>query len=161
MAKPTASTASLTVPPDPANTKDQKMAVQTEFGDIIEKLAVHEATLTSELDEVATQAKQLGERLAQIQSALAALRDTEPNAKSKRGGDTAKKKKGATPTIVQELAIIVLGKNECLPFEQLLAGVKSEMLARGLSRVGAKSSLADAITKPAFTINPDHTVSVK
>jgi len=40
-------------------------------------------------------------------------------------------------------------------------GVKSEMLARGLSRVGAKSSLADAITKPPFAINPDQTVSVK
>jgi hypothetical protein len=135
------------------------MAVQTELGDIIEKLAAHEAALTSELGEVAAQAKQLSERLAQIQSALAALRHRKPIAKSTRGGDTANKKKGATPTIVQELAIIVLGKNDCLPFDQVLAGVKSETLARGLSRVGAKSSRADAITKPAFTINPYQTVS--
>ena len=137
------------------------MAVQTELGDIIEQLAVHEAALTVELGEVSAQAKQLVGRLDQIQSALAALRDGKPNAKSTRGGETAKKTKGATPTIVQELAIIVLGKNDRLPFGQLLGGVKSEMLARSLSRVGAKSSLADAITKPPFTINPDQTVSVK
>lgn len=135
------------------------MAVQTQFSDIIEKLADHETALTAELGEVSAQVKQLMDRLDQVQSALAALRDGRPNAKSTRSGDTVKSKKGATPTIVQELAIIVLSKNNCLPFDQLLAGVKSEMLSRGLSRVGAKSSLAEAITKPAFTINPDQTVS--
>ncbi len=55
--------------------------------------------------------------------------------------------------------MLALGKNDRLSFDQLLDGVRSAMLARGSSRVGAKSLLAEAITKPPFTINPGQTVS--
>ncbi len=135
------------------------MAVQTELGDINENLTVHEANLTLELGDLSAQAKRVGERLDQIQSALAALRDEKPNQNSTRGGDAVQKKRRASPSIVQELATVVLAKRDRLHFDQLLESVKSEMLARGLSRVGAKSLLAEAITKPPFTINPDQTVS--
>jgi len=46
-----------------------------------------------------------------------------------------------------------------LAFDQLLRGVKSQMLARGLSRVGAKALLAALITKSPFTVNPDQAIS--
>lgn len=137
------------------------MPVQTELNDIIENLAVHEANLTLELGDLSAQAKRVGNRLDQIQSALAALRDGKPNAKPTRGGDAAQRKRRASTSLVQELATAVLTKNECLSFDQLLDGVKSAMLARGLSRVGAKALLSEAIATPAFTINPDETVSVK
>ncbi|WP_417377319.1 hypothetical protein [Gimesia maris] len=135
------------------------MAIQAELGDVIEKLTAHEATLTMELGNLSAQAKRVGDQLDQIQSALSALRDGKPMAKSSRAGD-ASRKRTATPTVVQEIATIVLRKHSLLPFDQLLAHVKSELLARGLSRVGVKPLLSDAIKKPAFTINPDETVSI-
>jgi len=124
-------------------------------------LAVHEANLTLKLGDLSSQAKRVGDRLDQIQLALAALRDGKLNAKSTRGGDATQKTRRASPTLVQELAMVVLTKKDCLSFDQLLDGVKSEMLARGLSRVGAKSLLAEVIAKPPFTMNPDQTVSAK
>ncbi len=62
------------------------MPVQTEISDIIGSLAAHEASLTLELGDLSAQAKQVGDRLDQIQSALAALRSEKPNAKSTRAG---------------------------------------------------------------------------
>lgn len=135
------------------------MAVQAELGDIIEKLTAHESTLTMELGNLSAQAKRVEEQLDQIQSALSALRDGKPVAKTSRPGN-ASKRRAATPAVIQEVATIVLSKHGSLPFDQLLGHVKSELLARGLSRVGAKSLLGDAIKKPVFMINPDETVSI-
>jgi len=135
------------------------MAVPTELGDIIENLAVHEASLTLELNDLSAQAKRVGERLNQIQSALAALRDDRPKSTATSGSPATRTKPRANPTLVQELALAALGKNDHLSFDQLLRGVKSQMLARGLSRVGAKALLATLITKPPFTVNPDQTIT--
>ena len=135
------------------------MAASVELSEIIDNLTAHEASLTMELNDLSAKTKRVGERLKQIQSALSALRDGRPNAKPTRVGDPAQKKRRATPTIIQETATTVLSKHDRLPFEQLLNHVKSELLAHRLSRVGAKSLLADAIKKPAFTINPDQTIS--
>ncbi|GAA4469501.1 hypothetical protein [Novipirellula rosea] len=134
------------------------MAAQAELSDIIEKLTAHEVSLTMELDNLSAQSKRVGKQLDQIQSALSALRDGKTKVKSSRGVD-ATKKRTATPIVIQEIATIVLGKHDSLPFDQLLGHAKSELLARGLSRVGAKSMLSDAIKNPAFKINPDETVS--
>lgn len=137
------------------------MPVQKELTDIIENLVAHEAALTLELGNLSAQAKRVGEKLDQIQSALAALRNGKPNAKAVRGGGVAQKKRRASPAVVHELALISLREHESLPFDELLDGVKSALLARGLSRVGAKPLLTEEIAKPPFKINPDQTVSVE
>ncbi len=135
------------------------MAVNAELGDVIETLTAHEAALTMELGSLSAQAKRVGERLDQIQCALSSLRDGKATAKTSRTGNTSKRST-ATPTAIQEIAAIVLSNHNSLPFDQLLGHVKSELLARGLSRVGVKSLLRDAIKKPAFTIHPDETISM-
>lgn len=137
------------------------MTMQAELGDIIETLTAHEATLTMELGELSTHAKRVGEQLDQIQSALSALRDGKPSGKHPlRNGGAPRKKRTATPAVIQEIVTIVLGKHDQLVFDQLLDQVKSELLARGLSRVGVKSLLAETIKMPVFTVNPDQTVSI-
>tara|TARA_R110002073_G_scaffold328728_4_gene510357 strand:+ start:2629 stop:3033 length:405 start_codon:yes stop_codon:yes gene_type:complete len=133
------------------------MTMQAELGNKIETLTAHEATLTMELGNLSTQAKRVGEQLDQIQSALSSLRDGKSSGKHPlRNGGPVQKKRTTTPAIIQEIVTIALGKQDRLLFDQ----VKSELLARGLSRVGVKSLLADAIRKPAFTVNSDQTVSV-
>jgi hypothetical protein len=68
-------------------------------------------------------------------------------------------KRKATPTVIQEIVTNILAKDDRMPPEQMLGRVKSELLARGLSRVGAKSLLAEAIKKLDLTMNSDQTLS--
>lgn len=123
------------------------MPIQAELGDIIENLTAHEVALTMQLGNMSAQAKQLNDQLDQIQSALTALRGGKLNGKPPaRNGDASLKRK-ATPAVIQEIVTNLVAKHDRMPPDELLGQVKSELLARGLSRVGAKSMLADAIKR--------------
>lgn len=137
------------------------MATKVELTDVIDKLTSHESVLSQELSELAAESKQVGAQLEQIQTALAALRNSKPTTKTDRLGSAARKKRMASHAVIEEVAISVLHKHVTLPFDQLLAHVKSELLARSLSRVAAKSLLAEAIKNAPFFVHPDGTVSIR
>lgn len=123
------------------------MPIQAELGDIIENLTAHEVALTMQLGNMSAQAKQLNDQLDQIQSALTALRGGKLSGKPPaRNGDASLKRK-ATPAVIQDIVTNLVAKHDRMPPDELLGQVKSELLARGLSRVGAKSMFADAIKR--------------
>ena len=137
------------------------MAIQVELTDVIDKLMAHEAVLSQELSELSAKSQQVSTQLDQIQAALAALRNSKPPNKADRQGSGARKKKTANHAVIQEVTASQLRKHGSLTFDKLLGHIKSELLARSLSRVGAKSLLAETIKNAPFCIHADQTISIK
>jgi len=137
------------------------MAIQVELTDVIDKLTAHESVLSQELAELSAKSQQVSSQLDQIQTALAALRNSKPPTKTDRQGSGAQKKRTAGHAVIQEVTATQLRKHGSLSFEQLLGHVKSELLARSLSRVGAKSLLAEAVKNAPFCVHADQTISIR
>lgn len=137
------------------------MAIQVELTDVIDKLTAHEAVLSQELAELSAKSLQVSNQLDQIQTALAALRNSKPPNKADRQGSGAPKKRTASHALIQEIAATLLRKHGSLSFDQLLGHVKSELLARSMSRVATKSLLDETIKNSPFCIHADQTISIK
>lgn len=117
--------------------------------------------LSQKLSVLAAQSKQVTSQLEQIQTALAALRNSKPATKADRQGRVVGKKRTASHAVIQEVAATLLRKHGSQPFDQLLGHVKSELLARSLSRIASKSLLAEAIKNAPFCVDSEGNISVR
>jgi predicted nuclease with TOPRIM domain len=115
---------------------------------IINELTSHESHLKAELAQLTSKAKEIADRLSQIQTAKAALGGTGRTGLGKHAKANSKKDhRVPTQSEIEEIISTILREKKSVPVADLLHQVKSQLLANGQSRVGLKSLFAKAVTK--------------
>jgi hypothetical protein len=118
---------------------------------IIEQLSSHELQLKAELDQLTSRAKEIADRLSQIQTAKAALSGKARTDQGRRAKSNTKKiSKATTQSEIEGIITKILREKKSAPIAELFGHVKSQLLASGQSRLGLKSIFAKAISSSKF-----------
>ena len=122
--------------------------MEHDLAKIIQELSSHETQLKAELEELTTKTKAITGRLTQIQSAMSALRNTSQVKQNKLAN--MQNRKTPDQASIEEIILKILREKRSVPIVDLMQQVKSQLLAKGQSRLGFKSTFANALSSPKF-----------
>ena len=122
--------------------------MEHDLAKIIQELSSHETQLKAELEDLITKTKAITGRLTQIQSAMSALRNTSQVKQNKLAN--MQNRKAPDQASIEEIIFKILREKRSVPIVDLMQQVKSQLLAKGQSRLGFKSTFANALSSPKF-----------
>ena len=122
--------------------------MEHDLAKIIQELSSHETQLKAELEELITKTKAITGRLTQIQSAMSALRNTSQVKQNKLAN--MQNRKTPDQASIEEIILKILREKRSVPIVDLMQQVKSQLLAKDQSRLGFKSTFANALSSPKF-----------
>ena len=132
--------------------------MEHDLSKIIQELSSHESQLKAELDELTSRTKAITGRLTQIQSAMSALRNTSQVKQNKLA--YMQNRKAPDQASIEEIILKILREKRSVPIVDLMQQVKSQLLAKGQSRLGFKSTFANALSSPKFKSDQSQNVSL-
>ena len=132
--------------------------MEHDLAKIIQELSSHETQLKAELEELTTKTKAITGRLTQIQSAMSALRNTSQVKQNKLAN--MQNRKTPDQASIEEIILKILREKRSVPIVDLMQQVKSQLLAKGQSRLGFKSTFANALSSPKFKSDQSQNVSL-
>ena len=132
--------------------------MEHDLSKVINELSSHESQLKAELDELTSRTKAISGRLTQIRSAMSALRGTGQAKQFKL--EDKQNRKAPTQAEIEEIIFKILREKRSVPIVDLMQQVKSQLLAKGQSRLGFKSTFANALSSPKFKSDQSQNVSL-